>query len=211
VIDGRTYRLGRSDDGTDLIFARGGNPLLTLQTREIARPDARQEIASLQAAGHDTWILSGDRNERVQRFAHEMGVPAEHALGQQSPQDKASWMRQKALFLGDGINDSLAAESALCSGTPALDRPFMASRCDFVLCSPALSPLRKLLGSARLLRQTVRRNLVLAIGYNAIGVGLCFAGLMHPWLAAVLMPLSSAAVVSHTVLSLTDSRLTRSA
>ena len=41
----------------------------------------------------------------------------------------------------------------------------------------------------------IRRNLVFSLGYNAVAVTLAMIGLMHPLVAAILMPASSITVV----------------
>jgi len=103
---------------------------------------------------------------------------------------------------GDGLNDAPAAAEALCSGTPAIDRPFMAARTDFYFTTPGLGPIRLALVAARKLGWVSRLNVGVAISYNAIAVALALAGLMRPWLAAILMPASSILVVSLTASSL---------
>jgi cation transport ATPase len=59
----------------------------------------------------------------------------------------------------------------------------------------------------RLSRHTlkvVRQNLGVSLAYNAAAVGLAAAGLLTPWVAAILMPLSSL-----SVLTLATARLQR--
>ncbi len=218
-IDGHQYRLGAPDwvcgaecpDGAELGFSRDGRPLAWLATDEALRPDARSELASLARDGYQLWILSGDRPERVAAAAAELGLDPSRALGGMTPDDKAEWLavhdRGDTLFVGDGINDSLAADRATCSGTPAIDRPFMASRSDFYLTTPGLAPIGRALAAAHLLARTAHRNLVFTSCYNVATVGLCWAGLMRPWLAALLMPVSSIAVVAITVRALSHRRL----
>lgn len=117
-------------------------------------------------------------------MARACGVAEDHAYGGRTPEGKAEWLRshghRKTLFVGDGINDSMVAEAAYCAGTPAIDRPFMASRCDFYFVTPGLRPIRAALETERTLARTVRRNLFVALFYNAITVGLALAGLMTP-------------------------------
>jgi Cu2+-exporting ATPase len=55
-------------------------------------------------------------------------------------------------------------------------------------------------------RSVARRNLVIAALYNAFAIALAVSGLMAPWLAAILMPASSLAVVGATVFSLREAR-----
>jgi len=64
-----------------------------------------------------------------------MGIPPSHALGELSPKQKAEWIdshaRADALMLGDGANDSLAFDRALCRGTPVIHRGVLEGKADF--------------------------------------------------------------------------------
>ena len=53
----------------------------------------------------------------------------------------------------------------------------------------------------------MRDNLVLAAVYNLGAVSLCFAGVVSPVVAAILMPVSSVGIVSLTVFRLSGRRL----
>ena len=213
TVDGRCHRLGtaewalegrrRDGHGTDeLVYAVDGQARARLSTTEDVRPATRNELGELARDGYDIWILSGDRAGRTREVAERVGVAPERALGDLAPEQKASFLaehdRGDTLMIGDGVNDSLAAAEAHCSGTPAIDRPFMPARTDFYLVTPGLHPIRRALGIARTLRDVVRQNLVFAIAYNAVAVSLALAGWMRPWLAAVLMPASSITVVALT-------------
>ena len=116
--------------------------------------------------------------------------------------------RGDVLFLGDGINDARVADVATCSGTPAIDRPFMAARTDFYVVTPGLRPIRTALAVAKKLASVVRTNLEIAVAYNVVTVGLAVAGFMSPLLCAVLMPLASVSTVLFTTLSLSRSNRT---
>jgi Cu2+-exporting ATPase len=194
------------DSSDDLVYAVDGEVRARLETRETLRPDARREAERLRRAGYDLFVLSGDATTRARRLAASLGIAEDHALGDQRPEDKARWLEahdeKDTLMLGDGINDAMAVDRAHCSGTPAVDRPFMPARTDFYLVTPGLAPLTLSLRASAALAQTVRRNLTFAVVYNLAMVGLAWAGLMQPWLAAVLMPLSSLLVLAATTWSL---------
>jgi Cu2+-exporting ATPase len=189
----------------DGAFRKDGRPLATLAAAEVLRPDAAAEVAAL-ARDHEVWILSGDRQGRVDALARTVGVPPERALGERSPAAKADWLaahdRGDTLVVGDGLNDSLAVERATCSGTPAIDRPFLPARSDFYFTTPGLGPIRLALDAARALAAVTRTNLALAVTTNVVAVALAYAGLVSPVVCAVYMPLSSLAVVSATVAAL---------
>jgi len=218
TVDGRDVRLGRPawaapgasfDSECDLAFVVDGAVELALTTDEEVRRDVRQEIAALAARGLRIAVLSGDRQERVLRVARALdlpalGVPTADLVGDQSPRDKADWLArngQRALFVGDGINDSLAAEVAFVSATPSLERPFLPAKSDFVFTDEGISPVRQTLVASDRVRRVVRRNLVFAVLYNIIGASLAAAGAFHPWVAAILMPASSLFVVGRTLLA----------
>jgi Cu2+-exporting ATPase len=178
--------------------------------RDAVRPDAQREIAALGEEGIDVWLLSGDSPARVQEMASRLGIPRLHALGGMRPQDKSAVVaaldQANTLYLGDGVNDSLAFERALCAGTPAIDRPVLPGKSDFFLLGEGVGPLREALRLSRRLRQVVHRVLMVALAYNALAVAVCLAGLMTPLRATVAMPLSSLLLLLFTIYSLSPPR-----
>lgn len=213
TIDGRRWALGapawigaEEDEAADLAISIDGRVVARLATVEDVRGDARHEMTALAAGGYGVALLTGDSEARARAIAAECGLPADRIYAQHSPRAKAAWVRQndapRMLFVGDGINDGLAAVEAGTSGTPAIDRPFMAARTDFYFVTPGLRPVRLALEASRALAHVVHRNLGMAIAYNAAAIALAWTGHMSPLAAAVFMPLSSLTVVVGTVFSL---------
>jgi Cu2+-exporting ATPase len=210
---GRQYKLGgpawatpaSTVDG-DVVFSVDGCPLASLHTDEQLRPGARAEIAKLEDAGYELAILSGDAPARVVALGASLGMDESVSIGGHSPEQKAEYVRRhdpaRTLLVGDGLNDQAAMTEAACSGTPAVNRPFMASRCDFYFVSPGLHPVAQVLRASDTLANVVRHVLAFAIAYNVVAVSLAMAGLMKPWVAAVLMPLSSLITLGYTVMML---------
>lgn len=203
---GSSRWLGQAAADDDLMFAIDDVPVATFRTQEVLRPDAAEEVAALGREGYDLWLVSGDAKSRVDAAAQILHLRADHALAECTPTGKAAWLaehdRNDTLMVGDGINDSLAVSSAWCSGTPAIDRPFMPARSDFYFTTAGIRPIRTALAAARRLHSVTSRNLAFAVLYNVFAVALCFAGVMRPWLAAVLMPASSLCVIALTTLAL---------
>jgi Cu2+-exporting ATPase len=210
---GRIYKLGSANwaahasaaDG-DVVFSIDGAVLAGLHTDEQLRPGARAEIARLESDGYDLAILSGDTTARVVSLGASLGMPEELCIGGHNPEQKAEYVREhdpaRTLLVGDGLNDQVAMRAAACSGTPAVNRPFMASRCDFYFVSPGLHPVAQVLRASNMLAHVVRRILAFAIAYNLVAVSLAMGGLMRPWVAAVLMPLSSLITLAYTLMML---------
>jgi Cu2+-exporting ATPase len=208
----RAWATGSASTSKSPVFTANGAVLVELETSEVLRPDAVREAAELRRQGFELWLASGDETARVTQVADMIGVRTDRALGDLSPQDKQALLarldREDTLMIGDGINDAPALSRARCSGTPAVDRPFVPARADFYFLTPGLHPVRSALRVARKVRRVVRTALWFAVAYNVLAVGLSYGGLMQPWLAALLMPASSLLVLTYTALALAPGRLT---
>jgi Cu2+-exporting ATPase len=161
----------------------------------MARADARIELAALRQRGLQNFILSGDRELKVRQLASELGLSADCAMGGRSPQAKAEWLEQHAatdaLMLGDGANDSLAFDRALCRGTPVIHRGVLEQKADFYYLGRGIRGVRALFEVDVIRRRTQLAILIFSIAYNLLAVGLAVAGHMNPLVAAALMPVNS--------------------
>lgn len=216
-VDGKLYRFGDARWATregklaqGPVLSENGELTAVLATEEVARPDAAREAARLTKEGLELWIASGDSQANVDVMAATLGIPKERARGGLDPEGKRQLIdsldSRDTLMIGDGINDGLALSRAACSGTPAVDRPFVPARADFYFLTAGLLPIRTALRASKAVKRVVRNALIFATAYNVLAVGLSYAGLMHPWLAAVLMPLSSAMVLTYTTIALSPRR-----
>lgn len=204
--DGVRFTLRRRGDTGSVAFTRDDTPLCVLSFVERARPGAKHVIARLLARGLDVQVLSGDDERRVRAFARALGIDEAHARGGLSPDDKAraidALQATRPLYVGDGLNDTLALERAHVAATPAALHPAVPARADLFTLSDGVLPLDDILDVARRARRTERRNFVGSTLYNVAVLALAITGHMSPLVAAVLMPLSSVSVVAHTALSL---------
>jgi Cu2+-exporting ATPase len=199
------WQLGRASwvlgDGASggTVLALDGTEVARFHFREELRPDAAVELGRFQSARMPVYLLSGDEPERVHAMGRALGLPEGHALGGLSPADKAALVRSRwggqALMLGDGANDSLAFDAALCRGTPAVDTGLLEHKSDFYLLGRGLAGLGVLFAAARSHRRTTNMVCAFALSYNALAVSAALAGWMSPLAAAIIMPLSSLASI----------------
>lgn len=194
------WSLGRAgwrntSEGSATVFARDGQILARFEFSDAVRADATQELALLSRRGYQSAILSGDAQSKVSALARKLGISEESAKGEMSPQAKAAWLRENApgdaLMLGDGANDSLAFDQALCRGTPVIHRGVLERKADFYYLGRGIGGIRALLEVNAIRHRTQRNILVFSIAYNLLAVGLAVAGEMNPLVAAILMPVSS--------------------
>ena len=194
----------------ETVLAQDGVVLARLRTREGARTGTARALADLEKLGLPVWLVSGDAKPRVEAFAAQLGLAPARVRGEATPQDKARFVSEisdgGALFVGDGVNDSLAFDAALCAGTPALDRPVMPGKADFLLLGDDLSALLELFASARTARRVSQRILALAFTYNALAIAVSLAGLMTPLGAAIAMPASSISILLYAANAVASAR-----
>ena len=199
------WKLGRASwaagDGTNggTSMALDGTALARFHFREELRPDAESQIRQFRSAGMPVYLLSGDEPSRVRGMGRALGIPDECAFGGLSPADKAALVRERwsgnSLILGDGANDSLAFDAALCRGTPAVDAGLLEHKADFYLLGRGLHGLGVLFAASRSHRRTSVAVLAFAIIYNILAVSAALAGIMSPLVAAIIMPMSSLACI----------------
>jgi Cu2+-exporting ATPase len=207
---GTRWTLGRIDwhrrpettvAGSQTEFCRNGERLALFTFEEEPRPNAAEEITALRAQGLEVFVLSGDRPAKVATLLQAVGLPPSAGLGDLSPEQKATWIREHdgkhTLMLGDGANDALAFTEATLRGTPVVDLSLLEQKADFYLLGRDLRGLSKLFAMARLRRRVLTEVFLFTVSYNVLVIALSLAGRMSPLLATVLMPASAILTLLH--------------
>lgn len=137
----------------------------------------------------------------VESVGRELALDLEHCRGGMHPEDKLAFVEsakssQSVVMVGDGVNDAAALAAAQVGVAVHGGAEASLAAADVYLTKPGLAGLRALTQGSRGTLRVIRRNLLLSLAYNCVGVSLAIAGLLHPVAAAILMPLSSLTVVS---------------
>jgi heavy metal translocating P-type ATPase len=166
-------------------------------------------IAWLKNSGLDVEILTGDHPARGRAIARELGVTVLPGLLPEQKVEAVKRARREhgpVAMVGDGVNDApaLAASDvgiALSCGTDV-------SRDSAAICllGDDLARIPWTIDLARRTVRVIRRNLIWAFGYNALGVAAAAAGWLNPAVAALLMVASSAIVIGNSLRLREDSR-----
>ncbi|MGV3661436.1 MAG: heavy metal translocating P-type ATPase metal-binding domain-containing protein [Prosthecobacter sp.] len=179
----------------DALLACDGQVVASFSFQETLRDESRNEVQRLHLRGLEVHVLSGDRPEKVAAIAQQLGLPADACHASMSPAEKAGWLkardREDTLYIGDGANDSLAFDAALCAGSPITGRSFLEQKADFYFLGHSLRFICPLLDLAALHRRATRRVFAFSVLYNIATVAAGLLGHLSPLAAAVLMPLSS--------------------
>jgi len=200
--DGHEWRLGRPEAAStgDAVLTRDGVVCAAFRFRDELRAESVQEVRQLRARRIEVCVLSGDRTRKVADIAHKLELPESCWQAELTPEAKASWLRERnrddTLYVGDGANDSLAFDAALCAGSPVTGRSFLEQKADFFFLGHSLRFVTGLLTVAQLHRRATRRVFAFSVSYNVITAVAGLTGHLSPLAAAVLMPLSSLCTLS---------------
>ncbi len=178
------------------------------------RPQAREVVDMLRAAGLRVELLSGDREGPVRAVARELGIARWRAGW--TPQEKLAYVEglgkagAKVLMVGDGINDAPALAAGHVSMAPSTASDIGRTAAQFVFLSESLLAVWQSWVVARRARRLMLQNFALSIIYNVIAVPVAMLGYATPLFAAVAMSGSSIIVVGNALrLSLLERRLKR--
>ncbi len=190
-------------------LAQGRTPVLvSVEGRVVAaaafgdrpRPDAAAALARLRARGWRVGILSGDHPDVVLATGLALDLDPVDCRGALSPEAKAELVEASrahgpVVMVGDGVNDAAALAAATVGVGVHGGAEAALGAADVFVTRPGVSPVADLLDGAEGALSTIRRNLALSLAYNVVGAALAITGVITPWMAALLMPLSSLTVI----------------
>ncbi|MEO6773668.1 MAG: heavy metal translocating P-type ATPase [Kofleriaceae bacterium] len=170
------------------------------------RADARTALAKLAGLGWQVEVLSGDDPRVVTIVGHQLGLDPARCHGAMTPELKlarveAARARGPVAMVGDGVNDAAAIAAATCGIAVSGAVEIAIEAADVYLRSPSIEAIAVTAASAVATLATIRRGLRISLAYNLTAGTLAALGLIHPLLAALLMPASSLTVLASSLRS----------
>lgn len=197
------YFIGKGQEQSRLIFTKNNQTLIQLEFEETLLEGAKPVFENLADQNYQIHVLSGDKSERVDEIAQKLGIKRGQYTAQCTPTQKEDWLRahhpETTLFLGDGLNDSLALKSALISGASLSNSFNLASHANFYFSTLDIRWLPSLLLMGKRFSKVVRGNVIFSVFYNCTAVVLSMIGILTPLVAAIVMPTVSLLVVGVSV------------
>jgi Cu2+-exporting ATPase len=187
---------------TPVVLAAAGQVRAVAAFGDSVRSEARENLERLRALGFRFEILSGDHQGVVDGVARELGILPADARGGQAPEAKLARIAalrkrgERVIMVGDGVNDAAAMAAATVGFAVHGGAETCLRAADVFATRGGLAPVTEAVVGSRRTLATIRRGIVISLGYNLVGIGLAMSGLLSPLLAAIMMPLSSISVVS---------------
>ena len=200
------YEFGQIGDQTAnpflrLVLRKNNQTVCSLSFENPIRSEAKKSIHELKEKGLTSFILSGDSQERVDLIAGQCHIPSHQALGNLTSENKRDMIKQyeNTCMIGDGTNDALSLKVADVGIAIKGSTSINLQAADICFTRGGLEPLLDLFELAKQAKKVLVRNLTFSLFYNFIGGGLALSGFVSPWLAAILMPISSVLIIFSTL------------
>ena len=174
-------------------IARDAALLGILALDDALRPDARETVAQLKAAGVRVALLTGDNVRAARRVAAEAGI--EEVYAEVLPANKAETVRRiqqqaRVAMVGDGINDAPALMQADVGIAMGNGTDIAIDAADVILLNARLDGVLVAYDISRRGYRKMLQNISLAFLFNGIGIPLAATGLIYPVWAMVAMATS---------------------
>ncbi|MDE5877087.1 MAG: heavy metal translocating P-type ATPase [Muribaculaceae bacterium] len=176
--------------GTIIVCGVDGQFAGYVTLADTVKPDAAETVKALRDLSVDKIVmLSGDKKEIVNEYAHRLGI--NEAYGELLPQDKAEYVEHIAsmtdrciAFVGDGMNDApVLALSDVGVAMGGLGSDAAIESADVVIQNDQPSRLATAIRIGRTTHTIVTQNIVGAIAIKVIILALGALGYASLWAA----------------------------
>ncbi len=168
---------------------------------DVPRPEARDAVAALRAAGVGTVMLTGDDPRVAEAVQAELGVGDVRAG--LKPEDKVTAVQalrseRTVAMIGDGINDGPALAAADVGVAMGVRGSALAlETADVALMTDDLGQLPTVIDLGRRARRVIRQNIAFSVAAKAAVLGLAAVGMASLWAAVAADVGTSLVVVLH--------------
>ena len=208
--EGNTYKAGSynivknitADDSHTVYLTVNNRFVAWLDVEDEIKPEAMETIRLLKSQGITTVLLSGDRRNKCEQLANELGI--DEVYYEKNPEEKLKIIEDftktgNTAMVGDGINDAPALAKASVGISLSNATQIAIKSAQIVLLKGNLSLLPKAWSISRITLTTIKQNLFWAFFYNIIAIPVAAVGLLNPMIAAASMAFSDVFVVVNSL------------
>lgn len=169
--------------------------------KDHLRQESANLVSDLRKRGYQVGILTGDKKTIAENIGLSCGIDKSLIHSEMSPDKKAEVIvkTENSLMIGDGINDSLALSKSKVGIALQGSQIFSVQASDVQFLKSGLSSLQDLFLIQHKALKTLDRNLWIAVVYNVVSGVFALLGLINPFVAAILMPVSTFVILLSTV------------
>lgn len=181
---------GSSGDSTEVLVARGGRFLGSIQIGDVLRPEAAKAVTAIRQMDIRSILLTGDSEPIGNAIGKKLGVDevgTELLPNQKLDRIKALLTQgKKVAMVGDGINDAPALMQSTVGIAMGSGTDVARESANILLIGNDLLKFVETLKIARRFRRIIMTNFTGTLIVDGIGIGLAAFGLLNPLLAAFI-------------------------
>ena len=187
----------------NLYLAINGEAVAGLHIEDEVKQGAKEMIAAFHQQGIESIMLSGDKKERCDAIAADLGINTVYS--EQLPEQKLEIIRTLAAegniaMVGDGVNDAPALSLAQTGISPGDATQVAVNAAQVVLLNKDnLDSLTEAWKLSKLTLRTIKQNLFWAFFYNVLAIPLAAMGYLSPMIAAFSMAFSDIIVIGNSI------------
>jgi len=208
---GNTYVLGSNrvleanmtTENHSIYLLKNNELVAGVDIEDELKQNVSETIHLLNAQGFNTIMLSGDRKEKCDALAKEIGINTVYS--EQLPEDKLKVIEQlqeKSLtvMVGDGINDAPALTKATVGISLSNATQVAVQSAQVVLLNNKdLSQVYEAFLISKHTLKTIKENLFWAFAYNVLAIPIAAIGYLSPMVAALAMAFSDVIVIGNSI------------
>ncbi len=173
-----------------------------IDVEDELRPEAKEVVEFLKRKHIRTILLSGDRKEKCDHIATQLGI--DEVIAEQSPAQKLETISQlnqssPTAMVGDGVNDAPALAKATIGISLSEASQLAIQSAQVVLMNQGIKKLPMALGMGKHTYITIKQNLFWAFFYNIIAIPVAAFGYLTPSFGALVMGFSDVVLAINSV------------
>lgn len=191
-----------SAGSTVVAVLREGRLLGLIGIQDAIKPDAAEAVSRFKALGITPVLITGDNQRTAKAVAAAVGI--EDVFAQVLPQDKSDRVRElqrqgrKVMMVGDGINDAPALMQADVGVAMGAGTDIAIESADVIIVGGRVGAAVDAIEIGRNSFRKTKQNIILAFGFNGVGIPLAATGLLAPIWAMVAMLASVTTVLTNS-------------
>ena len=191
-----------TDNNHNIFITKNEELIGWIDVADDIRPEAKDVIGWLHGRGIKTVLLSGDKKEKCEALARQLGIT--EVIAEQTPEQKLEKVAAlnaatPTAMVGDGINDAPALAKATLGISLSDASQIAMQSSDVILMNHGLKNLPYALGLGKHTNITIKENLFWAFAYNIVAIPIAAFGFLTPTVAALAMGFSDIVLALNSV------------
>lgn len=199
LYEGAHYELKsiKIKDENSVAFYKNGEESLRIVLGDEISKDSSCVIGNMKDVGFTPFLLSGDQKFNALSVGTSLGIDTQNIYGEMTPEQKVSFvenLKDGVLYVGDGVNDSLAMSKSLISVSmdSAADVAYKSS--DIHILSGGIQRIIYLVELSKRALSSIKWIFGISLIYNISFAVIALLGFITPLWAVLIMPISSITV-----------------